>query len=783
MFLAILATGCFSPSVDPCRVTCANDGECPGGAVCGEGGQCHPAGQPTACSAGGDGGVDPPDGGAPAGSFSALAVGQEFACAIGRADGEVYCWGNNFLGQLGDGTRISRGAAGVVAEPGPWKAIGAGTYHACAIKQTGEAYCWGAGDRGQVDGGNDVQVFDQPAEVPVPRGVTFTAIDGGGLHTCAVATDGQMWCWGLGDGGALGRAGAAGTNAPAPVDGDTRFETVSAGDTRTCGIATDDTAWCWGSGALGVAATPSSEVPLEVAGDHAWRHLSVGLSHSCGVTIGGELRCWGVDQIGELGEAGTSEEPAIAQPGADFTIALAGRIATCAQRTGETLCFGDNRQGQLGRGNRDYLPQPATVELERPVVAGETGYEFTCLLDDVGVVWCMGHDDTGQCGDGVIDDAWIGAPVQNVTGTISILSSTDDHTCALNEEGRLWCWGSNAFGELGVGDHVDRGTPVELLAPNGMPWSAVSAGDMHTCAIADTRLYCWGADGSGQVGNGGPDGDVVTPLPIATTTSWQGVSAGVLHTCATDTDSERWCWGAALNGALGGGTTVTTNQNAPVRMPTTPGPTSWLRLAAGDQFTCGISGGSAPGELWCWGDNSNGELGVPGAAAFSHEPLLVDEPTADWYRVAVDSLNGAACALRGSTSGGELHCWGLNEQGQLGLGGTMDRDAPERVGTDAWLQVDLGSGFTCGIDAELHLRCWGLNESRVLFDDPEVSVASTPPDSPTVEGEYRLVAAGWRHVCAVRDDQQIFCWGDGTYGQHGNGNQAKLVPTPVVLAE
>ncbi len=124
----------------------------------GAGGRCHPAGEPTACSAvddaGVDAAVDAADGGLPVGAFKALAVGQEFACAITMDGSQVSCWGENVIGQLGDGSFIDRPTAAPIGEPGPWRAIAAGSYHACAIKDSGALFCWGEAAYGQVDGSN-----------------------------------------------------------------------------------------------------------------------------------------------------------------------------------------------------------------------------------------------------------------------------------------------------------------------------------------------------------------------------------------------------------------------------------------------------------------------------------------------------------------------------------------------------------------------------------------------------------------------------------------------------
>jgi alpha-tubulin suppressor-like RCC1 family protein len=262
------------------------------------------------------------------------------------------------------------------------------------------------------------------------------------------------------------------------------------------------------------------------------------------------------------------------------------------------------------------------------------------------------------------------------------------------------------------------------------------------------------------------------------------VSAGGLHTCAIDSNSERWCWGDNQREALGSGGTVTTNQPSPVQMPASPGPPAWGTIVAGDQTTCGISGGANAGELWCFGDNSNGELGVGTPPTPSSVPVEVDPSAVDWRRVATDVLDGTTCGIRGSSSGGALYCWGQNTTYQLGLGDTTQRTVPTQIGTGLWLEVDTGAGSTCAISDELEIFCWGLNDSLQSSDDADVYEVPEPPSNPTIPGmQFKLLAVGWSHVCAVRTDDQIYCWGGGTYGQHGDGNQAHLTPTPVVLAD
>ncbi len=774
------SAACYNPSVDPCRISCAADSPCPGELACGADLRCHVAGDTTACGLDGDGGIDADV--RPAGAFKAMAVGDEFVCAIGAADDELYCWGTNFVGQLGDGTLSARATPGIVDEPGPWQAVGAGPYHVCAIKVTGAMFCWGGNDTGEI-GAPASGAERAPRRVTHPTGAGWIAVDGGEDHTCAVDADGALLCWGGDTFGQLGTGAGAGVHPPAPIPGGASWAAVAASDYATCARRTDGAGFCWGQGAIGQAVGIQSDAPVEIAGGHSFRTLGVNRSHGCGVTTGGALLCWGEDQLGELGDA-FGPTPSAAQAGADFVDVFVGRWVTCATRTStdELLCFGDNRDGQLGRGDRTTSAE-VTLALPARVIAADTGHFFTCALDQGGTISCFGRDDHGQCGDGVIDDRFLdtATPVAGFgTATIGALSGRFWHTCAISDgvdAGRLWCWGDNSEGQLGTGDLIDRATPVEVPQQGG-PWIAVSTGAVHTCALVDltpnSAVYCWGSNESGQLGDGSFN-DARSPVAVSASANFVALGGGGGTTCAIDSNAERWCWGNNTQRELGDGSSVTSR---PTPVEIVNGASSWLRIDGGFGYLCGQS---ATGELWCWGSNENGRLGI------GPTPSVADVPTrvgtdADWRTFSTDAQSGTTCGIRSAAgSNGDLYCWGNNDNYQLGTGLQQPENTPTAVGTGRlWQRVDSGAQFTCALDDSANLFCWGSNGSLQIAPGPDRDHVGTIPAT-TIWANAGLdqIETGYEHACALLEGQ-VYCWGDGSYGQLGDGNRATRMPRPVI---
>lgn len=358
-----------------------------------------------------------------------------------------------------------------------------------------------------------------------------------------------------------------------------------------------------------------------------------------------------------------------------------------------------------------------------------TGDNHSCGLRISGRLYCWGLDDTGQLGDGPPFAAQ-SAPVE-VAGGATNWASVDaggNQTCARKTNGRLFCWGTDIFGQVGNGTpYVNQDAPVQV-AGGGTDWASVSAGRDHTCARKTTgRLFCWGGDHSGQVGDGGPIGLVFAlPAPVEVlggATDWASVSAGRIHTCARKTTGRLFCWGADGSGQLGNGSP---NNDEAVPVEVLGAATTWTRVGAGGDHTCA---GRTSGRLFCWGDDASGQLGNGNAIiADQAAPLQVAGANTDWLSVSAGGTH--TCARR---TMGRLFCWGSDAFGQLGNGPVVTPDQSAPV-------------------AALAATNWGTASSG-LFG----------------------------HTCARRTTGRLFCWGVDSAGQLGNGapNTGTTAPVPV----
>lgn len=342
------------------------------------------------------------------------------------------------------------------------------------------------------------------------------------------------------------------------------------------------------------------------------------------------------------------------------------------------------------------------------------------------------------------------------------LAAGGTHSCALRDAD-LWCWGINRAGQVGVGDVLEQSQPVTIGAPRS--WSWISAGLNHTCGVHDDGdLACWGSnEGFGQLGTGDQDFRT-SPTSVVETGPWRRVSAGQFHTCAIKTEGSLWCFGPNAEGNLG----IPFSANA--LTPTRVGPRGdWAGVSASWGFhSCGITQDSG---LRCWGANTSGQLALdPTTISRTDRPTVV---AGSWR--AVSGGFEFTCAI---DTEARLWCWGGNSVGQLGLGnnnaGTF---VPQRVGGGSnWRTVVAGSDHVCAINQLDELHCWGSNLSGQLgVGDSERRSSPT-----TVPGRWLQVSVGLEHSCAVAGDFSVWCWGKGENLQLGLGGLSSTTePTRV----
>jgi alpha-tubulin suppressor-like RCC1 family protein len=357
-------------------------------------------------------------------SFRQVSAGSDHSCGV-TSDGLAYCWGNNFSGQLGNGT------TGGPEQCGVWP---------CSTRP-----------------------------VPVAGGLHFRHVSAGHAHTCGVTTDERAFCWGYNGNGQLGDGTTADHLTPAAVAGGRHFRQVRAGANHTCAITPFDVAFCWGAnfaGQLGDGTLTERPLPVRVVGGLHWLQLSGGAGFTCGVTTEDRAYCWGNNGNGQIGD-GTSGEvvprPTAVVGGLRFRQIDAGGSHTCGVTTADrAYCWGFGGLGQLGDGTTPGTRRrPAAIAGTRRFDHVNAGLDHTCGVTLAGRGFCWGANTAGQLGDGTTANRLTPVPVAGGL-TLAQVSAGQHHTCGVITEDHIFCWGDNTYGQLGDGSTTGSPTPVAV---------------------------------------------------------------------------------------------------------------------------------------------------------------------------------------------------------------------------------------------------------------------------------------------------------------------------------
>lgn len=322
-------------------------------------------------------------------------------------------------------------------------------------------------------------------------------------------------------------------------------------------------------------------------------------------------------------------------------------------------------------------------------------------------------------------------------------------SCGLDEERALWCWGVNDYGQLGVGDRVDRQQPVRVSLP--VPTRHLTAGEARVCAV-DTlaTLRCWGDNVAGALADSTVEyRSTPAELPVGKV---RFAAAGSRFTCAKGEDGRVSCWGGDLNGELGDGGDTIASRIEPQPVAAT---VVFDTLVAGRLHACGLT---SAGDAWCWGG-----AGLTGDGARDKRIAPTRVSGGHQFRSLTAGL-GVTC---GVATDGAAWCWGLGSDGQLGYGEGLNNDfVPVLVaGGHRFRQLAAGYHRVCGLDVDGLAWCWGSNFNGALGDTGRVS--SPVPVRVRGDRRYVAIASGDSHACAIDRDGQAWCWGQNRIGSGG----------------
>jgi alpha-tubulin suppressor-like RCC1 family protein len=508
--------------------------------------------------------------------ITAIAAGASFSMAL-KADGTVWTWGTNQYGQIGSGA-----ASLFVATPyqvdnlNNVTEIVPGGVHCLALRNDGSVWAWGDDTHGQVGNGpTSTSPVTRPVQVVNLTGAL--AIAAGSMHSLALKSDGTVWSWGdNADVGALGNGAKSGiVNAPTQILGLSDIAAIAGGATFGIALGNDGSTWIWGSngnGELGIGGGPVEELPEEVINLTGVTAVAAGDQHSVALRSDGTVWSWGSNAFGQFGNGATTN------------------VASST-------------------------PTPASVL--SGVTALSAGGNHGLAIRSNGSVWAWGHNINGQIGNGSAADVGISTPIQvNVlSGVFTEISAGFAHNLALKNDGTVWAWGWNAFGQIGNGNTTTPVTnPIQVPGLTGM--TAVSAGFWNSMALRnDGTVWVWGANGSGQVGNGSAGATPVSsPFQVPGLGVMKAVAVGNLHSLAVQNDGTVWAWGDNTQGQIGNGGTASPVL-APVQIPGLSGITA---LSAGPSFSEALKN---DGTVWAWGQNASGQLGDGTTTALRTNPV------------------------------------------------------------------------------------------------------------------------------------------------------------------
>ena len=342
-------------------------------------------------------------------------------------------------------------------------------WHTCARKSDGTAWCWGLNDHGQI-GTGDLLPQLLPIQV-ASLGTSVAQIAAGGWHSCALKTDGTLWCWGRNDLGQLGDGTPTERLLPVQVAqlGNEVAE-VRAGYQHTCARKIDGTVWCWGwniYGALGDGTNDGSVLPGQVSSlGNGVQSISAGAFHNCAIKTDQTVWCWGYGGNGQIGDGSKTDRLTAVQVtnlGGPATAVSAGNVHTCARRADATMwCWGNNDLGAIGDGSATTRPSPANVyTLSTHVATFAAGDESTCAILDDSSLWCWGGNTYGELGDGTTTAKYAPTAVGGITDAAGVAIGWQ--ICARRQNGSISCWGRNAEGQIGDGTTIERDSPTPVL--------------------------------------------------------------------------------------------------------------------------------------------------------------------------------------------------------------------------------------------------------------------------------------------------------------------------------
>ena len=569
----------------------------------------------------------------------------------------------------------------------------------------------------------------------VSGAIAFASIYAGNGSTCGITSAGIAYCWGLNNVGQLGDGTTATKTVPTAVSGSLVFASISNNYATTCGVTTTGVGYCWGSNVyytIGDGTNANKSIPTAVSGGLTFSSIDTSNASTCGITTGAVTYCWGANGNSQVGDGTTTTRstPVPVTGTVTFSVLSSGILSVCGLGSGAVYCWGQNNSMQLGAGSAAAATAATPLALPGNNWAGAAaGVTGSCSVTTTGQAYCWGNNAYGQLGDGSLSSQKVINPVTPGQNFATIYGSNSKlFTSALTTGGAGYCWGYNASGQLGDGTTTGRYVPTAVSG--GYAFTAMTQGANHACGLTSAgAAYCWGQNTAGQVGDSTYVDKTAGPVLVSGGLTFSSLSAGATHTCGLTTAGTAYCWGLNSNYQLGDNTTAA--RSSPTLVS---GGLTFSSISAGTYNTCAVT---SAGAGYCWGNNATGQVG-------DNTTVTRTAPAAVSGGLTFSMITPGGDHTCGVTTSKTGYCWGYNGSGRLGDGTTTTRLTPSLiVGSHVFSSVVPSSQTTCGTETNGLAFCWGNNTFGQLGNGtvtdvsvPTVAVASTTSNSANLNSAY-----------------------------------------------
>ena len=720
------------------------------------------------------------------GVISALRTG---VIAI-QKNGIAWSWGTNTSGQLGDGTIVNKNTpANLAGTIKTFCKISARFQYSIAIDKNGRAWGWGRNGYGQL--GNNA-ITSQLTPVSVAGQIkTFCQISAGGSHSLAIDKNGRAWGWGYNGGGSIGDNTTISKRTPVSVLGAIKtFCQIAAGQAHSAAIDKNGRAWGWGynyygSVGIGIGITHVVMTPMSVAGavKTFCKIVANGLNFGgfcLAIDKNGRAWGWGMAYRGQLGAGAPPPDGYYYTP-----VSVAGTIKTFCQiaaghlyslaidKNGRAWAWGDNANGILGINSlviASILTPMSIAGAIKTFCTISAGQNVSYAIDKNSRLWAWGTNNAGQLG--IKLPTFYNTPISIVGATKTFceiggeaVTIAGSSALAIDKNGLVWGWGVASDGQLGNNSTDPQFmTPVSIAGAR-KTFCKVDTNGFSSMAIdKNGRLWSWGNNSNGQLGNNSTT-NFCTPISVlgAVKTFCQ-IGAGSSYSLAIDKNGRAWAWGQNTNGQLGDNTTISKNTPISVRGAVK----TFCQINSGINFAIAID---KNGRAWGWGYNSFGMLG-DNTVTQRLTPVSVAGAVKTFCQISVGYQHSVAIDKNGRAWG-----WGVNSSGQLGDNSTLSRRTPVSVAGTVKTFCQIAVNVTNSVAIDKNGRAWGWGSGN-FTGDGTATVRLTPVSVAGAVKTFCKVIAPYQRFILIDKNGRAWGWGSVTGGGIGN-NQSNVYYTPV----